>query len=1167
MVSAQIGFGPNLIIDNSESSYFPEDIILADIDMDGDLDVVTASRIDDKIAWYENLDGQGNFSPQSVISTNARLAQAVEVADFDGDGDLDVVSASEGDNKVAWYENLDGLGNFGSEIIISASEAEAVKLDVGDIDNDGDIDVVVIGDIYNSNNIVWIENTDGLGTFGPRQVISTSSAWGKDIRLSDLDGDNDLDVVIAANPPDKLSWYENTDGMGSFGSEQIISTTANGVNSIFIDDFDGDGDNDILASSNIDDKLAWYENLNGLGAFGTEQIIDTGKGFNESTFGADFDNDGDIDVVAGTHSATTSVIVWYENTNGLGNFGTAQTITDDADRTSAVYPGDIDGDGSVDLGVSTRLGNLFFWLENEDGLGGFGEKKQINFMIQFPECVIAADVDNDGDNDIITASDGDSTITLFRNTDGFGTFERKKEIIGNAIRNVTFVSTIDIDQDGDLDVLAASRFNMSWYKNIDGLGTFELAQDITTVASATSVQGADLDGDGDIDLVSASENDNKIAWYENLDGVGTFGTENIISTNVGNASSVTIADIDNDSNLDVIAGSESDSKIVWFQNLDGLGTFGVETPIVTNGTFDVRNVISTDIDSDGDADILSAEGDVIRWYENQDGLGDFASPVSIVFMDNAMQAYPVDFDNDGDMDVLGVDRFGSVVKWVENVNGAGAFGQEQIINDTLDGGWSVFGADMNGDGAVDALSASRNDGKIIWYENIITTNRLSGTVSVDLNDDGCDELDRNIPYIMIESDNGTNTRATLTQSTGNYNLYLEEGMWNTAVLNPSSNYYTVNPSEHVNSFMGTGNAEIGNFCLEPTGTFNDLVISGYAANEARPGFTTRYYMIYYNQGTTTLNGTLDFNFDETKLTFENASEVPTAITSNSLEFTYENLEPFETRWVLIRLNVFTPPTTQIGDVLTFTGQINPISGDETEHNNSFEFDQVVVGSFDPNDIRVMEGEQILLEQLDDYLHYIIRFQNTGTASAINVRVTNTLDDNHDWTSLQIENSSHTNRVEITNGNEIEFIFNNINLPDSISDPEGSQGYIVYKVKPKPILDIGDSMSNTANIFFDFNPPITTNTVTTTIVESLGISEQRIFEVKLYPNPTNDIVYIIGNSSIIEASIYDVLGNLIEYKTDANGIKSISVKPLQSGIYFVYLTNLNGTKVVKKVIKN
>src|SRR5690606_19665177 len=121
--------------------------------------------------------------------------------------------------------------------------------------------------------------------------------------------------------------------------------------------------------------------------------------------------------------------------------------------------------------------------------------------------------------------------------------------------------------------------------------------------------------------------------------------------------------------------------------------------------------------------------------------------------------------------------------------------------------------------------------------------------------------------------------------------------------------------------------------------------------------------------------------NDSKLNFLNASETVTSQTVNNLNFDFTDLNPFETRTIDLHFNVFSPPITNIDDILTSTATINPVSGDNTEEDNTFTLNQTVIGAYDPNDITCLEGDQILLEDADKYLHYLIRFQNTGTASA------------------------------------------------------------------------------------------------------------------------------------------------------------------------------------------
>ena len=144
------------------------------------------------------------------------------LADLDGDGDQDVLSASVGDDKIAWYENTDGLGAWGAQRVITTSADGAVWVYAADLDGDGDFDV--LSSSWFDNKFAWYENTDGLGTFGPQQVITTSVAGAMAVYTADLDGDGDVDVLSASLGDNKVAWYENMNGLGEFGPQQVITT-------------------------------------------------------------------------------------------------------------------------------------------------------------------------------------------------------------------------------------------------------------------------------------------------------------------------------------------------------------------------------------------------------------------------------------------------------------------------------------------------------------------------------------------------------------------------------------------------------------------------------------------------------------------------------------------------------------------------------------------------------------------------------------------------------------------------------------------------------------------------------------------------------------------------------------------------------------------------------
>jgi len=163
---------------------------------------------------------------------------------------------------VGWFENIDGLGSFGAQQTITTNVNEPLSVFAEDLDSDGDLDVLSASLL--DAKIAWYENTDGLGSFGPQQIITSNAGDTIAVYSIDIDGDGDMDV-LSASYDDKISWYENTNGQGTFGPLQMITTEASSPRSVFASDIDGDGDVDVLSASSFDDKIAWYENLITLG--------------------------------------------------------------------------------------------------------------------------------------------------------------------------------------------------------------------------------------------------------------------------------------------------------------------------------------------------------------------------------------------------------------------------------------------------------------------------------------------------------------------------------------------------------------------------------------------------------------------------------------------------------------------------------------------------------------------------------------------------------------------------------------------------------------------------------------------------------------------------------------------------------------------------------------
>lgn len=1162
--NAQISFQENIIIDNTKALEEPQAVVSADIDGDGDMDMVVASFRENKIVWYENLDGLGNFGVPIIISENESIGSTMAIADIDNDGDMDIIAAAVNYSNIYLFKNTDGLGNFTASLINYTDTAEIITL--GDVNGDGFLDIITYSS--STDTLGWYRNQNGSGDFGDRIFIAYSFDQINDIAAGDINNDGLLDVAISyiRNNTSKAVWYENINGYGTiFSDENVIAESPDFPFSMVMTDVDADSDLDMLVSFGPNNSISLYKNSNGLGAYQLAQQISTSTASVTSMFATDIDADGDNDILWANNLDDQDRVVWHENT-GNGVFGNEYIVTKNVYDPWALFAADVNGDGTMDAISASINDDKVAWYNNEGGQGIFGQEYNVTGHADEPRSIKNADIDGDGFQDVVSASYLDDKVAWYRNLDGGGNFSTQK-IISAANRGVKIIEVADIDGDGDNDIIAASFVQglLGWYENLDGIGTFS---DRIPIAEKTidSMHLSDIDRDGDLDILIGGAN--AIGWFENIDGLGTFGAFMAITEDLNGVESVFPADIDGDGDLDVISASYF-NLLSWFENTDGQGTFGQRQTISSN--FDrPSDVFSEDMDGDGDKDVIATfrvENNVV-WFENNDGLGTFNQFHIITDqIEFGRSVFVADLDADGDADVLSASATDNKIAWYDNSDGLGNFGPQQIISTTANGAIQVLAADMNGDGAIDVLSASIEDDKISWYKNILTSNLISGNIKADINSNGCDHLDVSIPNVLIETDDGTQTVSTFTNPNGHFLLYVNEGEFTTKILSGIPDYYSSNPEQYESNFVGIGSVDAANFCLQPNQTINDLNISVYPFTDARPGFDATYQLVYRNVGTTTISGSVVLAFDETKITFFNASETVTSQTPNSLTFNYADFQPFETRTININFNIMPPPTTEIGDMLNFVASVNPIPGDYSEDDNIFNFQQIVVGSFDPNDIQVLEGEEIYENETDNYLHYIIRFQNTGTDEAVNVRVENQLDPNLDWTTIQLENLSHPNRVEITNGNQVEFIFENINLPDSNTNEPESHGYIQYKIKPKSDIQIGENVSNNAQIFFDFNPSIITNTVITTVIENLSVEENNFDSLSLFPVPTTDFISIKYNGTIVGVKIYNELGQLILEKKNSDGINSVIVENISAGVYFVKLIDDKANEVVKKLIKN
>lgn len=442
-------------------------------------------------------------------------------------------------------------------------------------------------------------------------------------------------------------------------------------------------------------------------------------------------------------------------------------------------------------------------------------------------------------------------------------------------------------------------------------------------------------------------------------------------------------------------------------------------------------------------------------------------------------------------------------------------------------------------------------------------NRIDGMLTYDDENDGCDGSDEGIANLLVRTTDGLNDFATNSIGNGAYSLTVAENTYTTTVIGLPP-YFDLAPAQEVDTFVGFDQVEIADFCISANTTANDLVVSLVPIGEARPGFEANYQLIYENVGTTDLDATLSLNFDDVRVSFESGVPLPDQVNTDNLVWDLGEVGAFQTGSIDLSFLLFPPPVNESDDILSFTAQIESTQTDQTPEDNLYVLDQLIVNSQDPNDKLVAEGGEVLIENADQYLHYTVRFQNVGTASAINVRIQDQIDPLLDIDSFRLLDSSHPMELFLVNG-QLDFVFDDINLPSVEQDPEGSQGYVVFKLKPVPGIQLGDMIANTADIYFDFNAAIVTNTVTTTFVDVLGNEDQQTYGLALYPNPTKDLLQIRANEPIQTITFYAVNGAEVG-QFELNGLTpSVDLSGFASGLYFTRVLFADGTTALQRVI--
>jgi hypothetical protein len=317
---------------------------------------------------------------------------------------MDLVGASMMEGTVAWWENTDGLGTNWTEHTVSEVFTGARYVDAADLDQDGDLDL--FGAAASLDAIVWWENTSGAADQWTPHEVDTDFDFAMHVFAADVDQDGDLDLMGAALKGDMITWWENTEGDGSVWNEQTIDDTFDGARHVCALDLDGDGDIDLLGSASIANTIMWWENTAGDATTWLPHTVDGDYPGVNTVQPVDIDGDGDPDLLATADVA--DAVTWWENTNGDASTWERHTIDDNFDGAFSTHAADIDGDGDLDVLAGAAEADIVSWWENITGAGDIWAERMVDDFYIFPMFIGAADVDHDGDMDVVGGNfDGD----------------------------------------------------------------------------------------------------------------------------------------------------------------------------------------------------------------------------------------------------------------------------------------------------------------------------------------------------------------------------------------------------------------------------------------------------------------------------------------------------------------------------------------------------------------------------------------------------------------------------------------------------------------------------------------------------------------------------------------------------------------------------------------